>query len=248
MKCWLILLIWMEIFESINPFFPFLVRQSLCGNSLGGIGGFNRGNRFGGNGFGGNRFNGNRRIRRFPRGIREAILAYNAFCGNIGVTMLIFQWYLSFILKLDRICATDIQEQGVFLCIQRALDQGSQVIFLLRRCSGGADLQCGFQQRQRVNRCVIRASIGRRFRLATPRIQRCFRQTLSVATIDCLIRRNRILRVLLPLPPGPAGPVIEQPLPYVGGVRSEGRTQRKRSHLKKNIYKRNNNKIRLKLN
>ena len=39
------------------------------------------------------------------------------------------------------------------------------------------------------------------------RLQRCFRNFVSLATIDCLVNRYRILRNLLPIPPGPAGPV-----------------------------------------
>ncbi|XP_054152464.1 uncharacterized protein LOC128951240 [Oppia nitens] len=83
------------------------------------------------------------------------------------------------------------------------------MITLIRSCgvSGGNALSCNRRRSGQLNRCLIGRSINRR-NLVNPRLQRCFRNSITVATLDCLVRRNRILNSLLPLPPGPYGPVV----------------------------------------
>ncbi|CAG2108651.1 unnamed protein product, partial [Medioppia subpectinata] len=126
---------------------------------------------------------------RLARGVREAIFAFNAFCDNR--------------------CATTAQQQSYINCIQNGINRNARIIPILRRCSGstGATISCNRGRRQQTNRCLIQRSRGRQ-NLMNFRLQRCFRTVVSLATIDCLVNRYRGLRTLLPLPPGPAGPVV----------------------------------------
>ena len=107
-----------------------------------------------------------------------------------------------YIVLTDSRCTTPDQQEQFLTCIQRAQSSNSRVIRLLNGCTDS--LNCN--RRNRKTRCLIRRAMSRR-NLVSARLQRCFRQSLTFATVDCLIRRNRMLNVLLPLPRGPAGPI-----------------------------------------
>ncbi|CAG2108650.1 unnamed protein product, partial [Medioppia subpectinata] len=104
-------------------------------------------------------------------------------------------------------CASDLQQQQVSNCVQNGINNGAQIVNILRSCSPGPDISCNRQQRPRTNRCLIQRTVNRR-NLMNRRLQRCFRTTVSLATIDCLTNKYRILRTLLPIPPGPPGSVV----------------------------------------
>ena len=144
---------------------------------------------------------------RVPNGVRETLFAVSAFCGKFIMNKSISN-IVDFV---DERCATELQQTQVIQCVERAVQLDALIVQVLQSCTPGTgDIQCDPAMRARVNRCVLRRTINRR-NIVSPRLQRCFRQTLSLATIDCLSRRYRLLRAILPLPPGPAGPVVEFP-------------------------------------
>jgi hypothetical protein len=117
----------------------------------------------------------------------------------------VFLYWKHFLLS-DNVCSTNAEKLQINSCIQRLISSGTLFVRIIRQCSPNNAISCGRSNLRRFNVCTVRRSIDRR-NLVTPRDQRCFRLGLSVATLDCLRRRSPRLRALLPLPPGPAGPV-----------------------------------------
>ncbi len=114
--------------------------------------------------------------------------------------------YSKHFLLSDNTCTTNEQQLQITSCIQRLITTGTLFVRIIRDCTPNNAISCQRSDLRRFNSCSIRRSINRR-NLVTPRIQRCFRLGLTLATLDCLRRRSPGLRVLFPLPPGPAGPV-----------------------------------------
>ncbi|KAI2809224.1 hypothetical protein BLOT_000371 [Blomia tropicalis] len=113
-------------------------------------------------------------------GIRESLLAINAFC--------------------DQTCSPLTGSALISQCFYNSVNQNELIIQILRACTAntGYIIHCSQNSLALLENCALQQSSSY-YTVASSYTRSCLRESLAMGTLDCLRMRNPRLNRLLPL-------------------------------------------------